>query len=112
MTDCIFCHIIAGKVPSSFVFEDDHLFVFKDIHPKAAVHLLVVPKIHIKSLADLYSEHHTLIAHMMTALPHIALLQGLKNGFRTIINTGQGGGQEVDHLHIHVMGGKDLPQFN
>ena len=112
MTDCIFCKIIAGDIPSSKVYEDEQIFVFKDISPKASVHILVIPKIHIKSLDELASEHQTLISHMMLKLPELARSQGLENGFRTIINTGPGGGQEVDHLHIHILGGKNMPGFN
>ena len=112
MTDCLFCKIIAGDIPSSKVFEDDQLFVFKDINPKAAVHLLVIPKVHIDSLDELSDQHQTLISHMMLKLPELARSQDLNNGFRTIINTGPGGGQEVGHLHIHILGGKGMPGFN
>ena len=112
MTDCLFCKIIAGDIPSSKVYEDELVFVFKDINPKASVHLLVIPKIHIDSLDELKAEHQTLITHMMLKLPDLARSQGLEDGFRTIINTGPGGGQEVGHLHIHILGGKILPGFN
>jgi len=112
MSDCLFCKIIAGDIPSSKVYEDDQVFVFKDIAPKAKVHLLIVPKTHLVSLEDLSSEHDTLISHMMLKLPVLAREQGLDTGFRTIINTGEGGGQEVAHLHIHLLGGDKLPGFN
>lgn len=112
MSDCIFCKIVAGEIPSSPVYEDEHIFVFKDINPKAAVHLLVIPKQHIVSLDDLSAGHAELIAHMMLKLPELAKAQGLETGFRTIINTGPGGGQIVDHLHIHLLGGKGLPGFH
>ncbi|MFT7414063.1 MAG: histidine triad (HIT) family protein [Methylophagaceae bacterium] len=112
MTACIFCKIIAGDIPSAKVYEDDQIFVFKDINPKAAVHLLVIPKIHLDSLDSLAVEHQALIGHMMLKLPELAQAQGLNNGFRTIINTGPDGGQEVDHLHMHILGGKDLARFN
>ena len=112
MSDCLFCKIIAGDIPSSTVYEDDSIFVFKDIAPKADVHLLVVPKIHLESLDDLKVEHQELIAHMMLKLPELAREQGLNNGFRTIINTGEGGGQEVGHLHMHILGGNNMPGFN
>lgn len=112
MSDCLFCKIIAGDIPSSKVYEDEQIFVFKDINPKAAVHLLVIPKIHIVSLDNLKAEHQSLIAHMMLKLPELARSQGLDNGFRTIINTGPDGGQEVAHLHIHILGGQGLPGFN
>ncbi|OUR65698.1 histidine triad nucleotide-binding protein [Methylophaga sp. 42_25_T18] len=111
MTDCLFCKIIAGDIPSSKVYEDEQIYVFKDIYPKAEVHILVVPKIHIKSLDELNGEHQDLIAKMTLKLPELARSQGLDTGFRTIINTGPGGGQEVDHLHMHILGGKNLPGF-
>ena len=112
MTDCIFCKIITGDIPSAKVYEDDKIFVFKDINPKAAVHLLVIPKIHLESLDSLAEEHQALIGHMMLKLPELAQGQGLNNGFRTIINTGPDGGQEVGHLHIHILGGTGLASFN
>jgi len=109
--DCLFCKVAKGKLESDIVYEDDHILVFKDIYPKADVHLLMVPKEHIASLAELDAEHDDLIAKMMRLLPQIAKQQGLDNGFRTIINTGPGGGQEVYHLHIHLLGGGSLPGF-
>ncbi len=112
MTDCIFCKIIAGDIPADVVYEDDLIFVFKDIQPRAAVHLLVIPKTHIESLDALTDEHQMLIGHIMLQLPALARSQGLPDGFRTIINTGPGGGQEVGHLHVHLLGGEDLPSFN
>jgi histidine triad (HIT) family protein len=111
MKDCLFCRIIAGEIPSSKVFEDEQVVVFKDIHPKADVHLLMVPRIHVASLDNLNESHDAVMAHMMRLLPRIAKEQGLNTGFRTIINTGPGGGQEVFHLHIHLLGGKRLPGF-
>lgn len=111
MTDCLFCKIVTGDIPSSKVYEDEQLFAFKDIYPKADVHILVIPKIHIKSLDELTGEHQDLVAKMMLKLPELAQSQGLDTGFRTIINTGPGGGQEVDHLHMHILGGKSLPGF-
>lgn len=112
MTDCIFCKIVAGDIPSEKVFEDEQLYVFKDIDPKAAVHLLIIPKTHIARLDEMTSTHRDLIADMMLKLPELARSQGLDNGFRTIINTGPGGGQEVDHVHIHLLGGQGLPGFH
>lgn len=112
MSDCIFCKIVAGDIPSSKVYEDDALFVFKDINPKAAVHLLVIPKQHIARLDEVQEEHGPLLASMLLKLAELAESQGLDNGFRTIINTGPGGGQEVDHIHFHLLGGKNLPGFH
>jgi len=112
MTDCLFCKIVAGEIPAEIVYEDEQILVFKDINPRAAVHLLAIPKIHLTSLEDLTSEHQMLIGHIMVQLPHLARAQGLPDGFRTIINTGPGGGQEVGHLHVHLLGGEGLPGFN
>lgn len=111
MSDCLFCKILDGEIPSTKVYEDDQIYVFKDIYPKADVHLLVIPKIHISRLDEASREHADLLSHMMLALPQLAKQQGLDNGFRSIINNGPGGGQEVDHLHIHILGGSKLPGF-
>lgn len=114
MTDCIFCKIIAKTIPADILYEDDNLLVFKDIFPKAPVHLLVVPKQHVDSLNALTEKDSELIAHLMLKLPEIAQAQGLDKGYRTVINTGRAGGQEVFHLHIHLLGGgnKTLPGFS
>ena len=111
MSDCLFCNVVDEKIPSDRVYEDDQVIVFKDIYPKADIHLLMIPRLHIASLNELETQHDALVAHMMRLLPKIAEQQGLANGFRTIINTGPGGGQEVYHLHIHLMGGTSLPGF-
>ncbi|GAB4352600.1 MAG: histidine triad nucleotide-binding protein [Gammaproteobacteria bacterium] len=103
--DCLFCRIIDGELPAEIVFEDSQLVAFKDIHPKAPVHLLVVPRLHIASLEAVEPEHDSLMAHCLRVLPRLAREQGLTTGFRTVINTGPGGGQEIYHLHIHLMGG-------
>lgn len=109
--DCLFCKIAAGTIPSERVHEDGHVIVFKDIHPKAPVHLLIVPRLHVESLNELTPAHDGLVAHMLRLLPGLARKQGLANGFRTIVNTGPGGGQEIFHLHIHLLGGGRLPGF-
>jgi histidine triad (HIT) family protein len=111
MTDCLFCKIVAGELPSDRVYEDVRVVVFRDLYPKAPVHLLVVPREHIASLEDLGPEHDDLIAHCIRLLPRLAREEGLDSGFRTVINTGKGGGQEVFHLHIHLLGGDGLPGF-
>ncbi len=111
MSDCLFCKIVAGDIPGDKVYEDDTVIAFSDINPKAEVHLLVIPREHIASLNELTPEHDALIAHMMRVIPQLAKSQGLDAGFRTIINTGKGGGQIIFHLHMHLMGGKDLPGF-
>jgi len=112
MSDCLFCKILAGEIPADKIYEDDKMLVFKDINPKADVHLLVIPRVHISSLNEVTDEHDDVMAHMLKQLPKLAKEQGLKNGFRTIINTGKGGGQIVFHLHMHLLGGKNLPDFH
>ena len=111
MNDCLFCQIIAGALPSERVYEDDRVVVIKDRFPKAPVHLLLMPRTHIESLEDLGGLDDAEIAHLMRLLAGIAHKQGLGQGFRTIINTGAGGGQEIFHLHIHLLGGGRLPGF-
>ena len=109
MTDCLFCKIEKGEIPSDKVYEDEDVIVFKDLYPKADVHLLIVPRKHIASLNELLPEDQQLMGKMMLLLPKLAREQGLNQGFRTIINTGKGGGQEVFHIHIHLLGGGNLP---
>jgi histidine triad (HIT) family protein len=104
MTDCIFCKIAAKEIPAGVVYEDDDMLCFKDINPAAPVHLLLIPKVHFDSLAHAQPEHEALLGRMMMKVPQIAAEAGLSNGFKTQINTGKGGGQEVFHLHIHIMG--------
>jgi histidine triad (HIT) family protein len=103
MENCIFCKIINNKLPAEFIYQDDLIAVFKDINPKAKVHVLLVPKTHIKSLAEITKEHHEIIHHTMYKLPEIAKKLGL-SGFKTIVNTGRDAGQVVDHLHFHILG--------
>ncbi len=109
MNDCLFCKIQKGEIPSDQVYQDEDIIVFRDISPKAKVHLLVVPRKHVASLNELLPQDSDLISKMMLLLPKLAKQQGLDDGFRTIINTGKGGGQEVFHLHIHLLGGGHLP---
>ncbi len=111
MSDCLFCKILAGEIPSDKVYEDDKVYVFKDIYPKADVHLLMIPREHVDSLNEIDESFDEVMAYMMRLLPKLAKEQGLNDGFRTIINTGPAGGQEVFHLHIHLMGGGHLPGF-
>ena len=107
MSDCIFCKIASGQLPSNKVYEDDALLAFHDIHPFARVHVLIIPKLHIASLADCMPEHGSLLGKMLLLAPKLAREQGLDTGFKTLINTGRGGGQEIFHLHVHVFGGGD-----
>lgn len=102
MPNCIFCKIINKELPAEITYEDDLVMVFKDIHPKAKIHQLLIPKLHIKSLLDLNIEHENIIKHAIYKIPEIAKQLGL-TGFRTIINTGKDGGQIVDHLHFHIL---------
>lgn len=111
MSDCLFCRIAAGELPADIVYQDEQVVVFRDIYPKADVHLLLIPREHIPSLNELDAAHDALVAHMMRLLPRLAREQGLADGFRAIINTGPGGGQEIFHLHIHLLGGGRLPGF-
>lgn len=107
--NCLFCKIIAGKIPSKKVFEDEHVYAFHDIAPWAPIHFLMVPKLHISSMAQITPEHSTLMGHLLVLAPKLALEQGSRpypeGGYRIVTNTGSEGGQEVHHLHFHVMGG-------
>ena len=103
--NCLFCKIVAGQIPSRKVYEDEQVLAFHDIHPWAPVHVLIVPKQHIAMMSDLTAEHVQLLGHMSVLAPKLMLELGVTNGFRTVINTGPDGGQEIHHLHMHVMGG-------
>ena len=107
--NCIFCKIISGTIPSRRVYEDDEIFAFHDVNPWAPVHFLMVPKLHILSMAHVEDQHTALLGRMMVLAPKLAIEQGCRpypdGGFRIVTNTGAEGGQEVHHLHIHVMGG-------
>jgi histidine triad (HIT) family protein len=107
--NCLFCKIVAGQIPSKKVYEDEDIFVFHDIHPWAPVHFLMVPKQHIASMAQLQPEHAALVGRMMVLAPQLAAQEGCRpypqGGFRVMANTGDDGGQEVHHLHFHVIGG-------
>ena len=110
MSDCLFCKIVTGEVPANKLYEDDELLAFHDIRPIARVHFLIIPKAHLASLADAGPAHQALLGRLLLLAPRLAAEQGLGDGFRTMINTGRGGGQEVYHLHAHVFGGDRLPQ--
>jgi histidine triad (HIT) family protein len=103
--NCIFCRIVRAEIPSKKVFEDDDLLVFHDVNPAAPVHLLMVPKEHFATLADAGPEHEHLLGKMLLLAPRLAREQGVTNGFRVVVNNGPDGGQEVYHLHMHVLGG-------
>ena len=105
--NCVFCKIVRGEIPSKKAYEDDLVFAFHDIRPAAPVHVLVVPKAHVPSLADCGPEHDAVLGRMLALAPRIARELGATDGFRTIVNTGRDGRQEVYHLHMHVIGGRD-----
>ena len=105
MSDCLFCRIGRGEIPAKVIYEDEECMAFRDIAPKAPVHFLIIPKKHIQSLAQAEPADAALLGKMLSLTKTLALQEGADNGFRVVINTGRDGGQEVPHLHIHVMGG-------
>ena len=107
--NCVFCKIIKGEIPSSKVYEDEEILAFKDINPAAPIHILVIPKKHIKSLAEMQEGEEKIIAKIYKVINEIAEKQDFKEkGYRVIVNCGKDGGQEVEHLHFHLLGGKEL----
>ena len=108
MTDCIFCKIISGDIPSTKIYEDDLVYAFRDIQPQAAIHILVVPKVHIPSLSDANPAHQAVLARLMLACGEIARQEGLADGYRVVTNVGNHGCQSVKHLHYHILGGQQL----
>ena len=106
--DCMFCKIIRDEIPSVKVYEDEKMLVFKDVEPKAKVHLLAIPKDHFKLLSEMNEDRAELLKYMLLKIPEIAAANGLKNGYRLIVNQGDDAGQTVFHLHIHVLGGETL----
>lgn len=108
MDDCLFCKIIAGKIPSKKVYEDDTVFAFCDIDPQAPVHILIVPKVHIKSAAEINESNSEVVAHIFEVAAKIAKEEGLSGGFRIVSNCGDSAGQSVKHLHFHLMGGREF----
>jgi histidine triad (HIT) family protein len=108
-TDCLFCKIIAGEIPSTEVYSDDDVYAFRDINPAAPTHLLVIPKKHLTDVKSATAEDEALMGKMLLRANEIAAAQGLADeGFRYIINTGSNGGQTVFHLHLHILGGRQL----
>ena len=108
MSDCLFCKIIDGEIPSTKAYEDDRILAFHDVDPQAPVHVLIVPKKHIASLDDLTSEDESLVAYIMLKIKDIAADLGLENGYRVVINCGEDGQQTVKHLHFHVLGKRKM----
>ena len=105
--NCIFCKIVAGEIPAQKVFEEEDLLAFRDIHPKAPLHLLVIPKKHIESMASLAEADTQVMGRMMVLAGRLAAENGSPDGFRTVVNTGRVGRQEVYHLHMHLLGGPE-----
>ena len=115
MDNCLFCKIASKQIPSSIVYEDDDLLAFKDIHPAAPVHLLIIPKQHVATLSECDDSHHALLGKMLALVPRLARDHGCAvtysaegkpgGGYKTLINSGPDGGQEVYHLHMHLVGG-------
>ena len=108
MSDCLFCKIVAGVIPSTKVYEDETVFAFRDIAPQAPTHILVIPKAHIPSVDGIQAENSAVVAHIFEVIPQIAKTEGLANGYRVVSNCGADAGQTVHHLHFHILGGKTL----
>ena len=108
MSNCLFCRIIAGEIPSTKVYEDEKILAFRDIAPQAPVHVLVIPKIHIASVDGVNAENSDVVAHIFAKIPEIAKAEGLTGGYRVVSNCGADAGQTVPHLHFHILGGKTL----
>ena len=108
MSNCLFCKIIAGEIPSTKVYEDELVYAFRDIAPQAPTHILVVPKCHIESCNGISAENSAVVAHIFEVIPRIAAAEGLTGGYRVVSNCGADAGQTVNHLHFHILGGKEL----
>jgi histidine triad (HIT) family protein len=110
--DCVFCQIVNGKIPSDIVYQDEELVAFRDINPQAPVHLLAIPRRHIASLADLTEKETPLLGHMVSVANNLAKSEGIsETGYRLVINSGKQGGQLVPHLHLHLLGGRQLSGY-
>ncbi|HEU5350056.1 MAG TPA: histidine triad nucleotide-binding protein [Terracidiphilus sp.] len=105
---CLFCKIISGTIPSAAVYQDDLCYAFSDINPQAPVHVLIVPRVHIASLAETDDAQSGLLGHLLRVAARIAREKGLSKGYRVVVNNGEDGGQSVDHLHVHVLGGRPM----
>ena len=108
MSDCLFCKIIAGVIPSTKVYEDELCYAFRDIAPQAPTHILVVPKAHIESVNGITADNSAVVAHIFQVIPQITKAEGLDNGYRVVSNCGPDAGQTVFHLHFHILGGRKL----
>lgn len=105
---CLFCKIASGEIPSTPVYQDESVYAFADISPKAPVHVLIIPREHIASLAEATAEQGALLGHLMGVAAEIARDKGLAKGYRVVVNTGNDGGQTVDHLHLHLLGARQM----
>jgi histidine triad (HIT) family protein len=105
---CLFCKIIEGAIPSKAVYQDEHCYAFSDINPQAPVHLLIVPRRHLDSLAQATAADTALLGHLQWVAGELARQKGLAKGYRVVVNTGADGGQSVEHLHVHLLGGRPL----
>ena len=109
MDDCLFCKIAAKQIPSQKVYEDEHVYAFKDIHPVAPVHIIVIPKLHIKNVNEINKKNSKEVQKIFEVIPKIAKIAMVdEKGYRVITNIGENGGQTVNHLHFHIIGGKKL----
>ena len=108
MSDCIFCKIGGKELPAKLIYEDADIFAFEDIHPQAPTHLLISPRKHLVSLNDATAEDAALLGRMLLVAKQLAAERGISGGYRTVINNGAGAGQSVDHLHLHVLGGRAM----
>ena len=108
MSDCLFCKIVGGEIPSTKVYEDDLCYAFRDIAPMAPTHILVIPKTHLSGVSAITPENSAVVAHIFEVIPRIAEAEGLVNGYRVVSNCGADAGQTVPHLHFHILGGKEL----
>ena len=106
--NCLFCKIVAGDIPSTKVYEDDQILAFRDIAPQAPTHILVIPKTHIGSVAEISAENSAVVAHIFEVIAAVAAQEGLTEGYRVVSNCGAHAGQTVHHLHFHILGGKSL----
>lgn len=108
MSNCLFCKIVAGDIPSTKVYEDELVLAFRDIAPQAPTHILVIPKAHISGVSAITADNSAVVAHIFEVIPAIAAQEGLSQGFRVVSNCGDHAGQTVHHLHFHILGGKQL----
>ena len=108
MENCLFCKIVAGSIPSTKVYEDEKILAFRDIAPQAPTHILVIPKVHLSGCDDVTADNSDVVAHIFACIPQIARAEGLTGGYRVVSNCGSDAGQTVNHLHFHILGGKQL----